>query len=386
MIITVSGPLGVGETGFVAALAERLGLPVLGREEVRRALGPEPLVAPAGDSDEADETVATEAGWRGWFGGDRRLGAALADKLLGLVANRSVILVGWAGADILRAHPATLHLGLVADRAERLRRLCARTDSEPATAERLLADSDAHRAEFHRRLFGTDWTDPRRQHLTLNLSRLTLPEAVALAARFARLIEPATPIPSGGRSWRYLTISRQFGAGGAELAEQLASRLGWTLGDRELLHQSGALGGLATPRLIQLDERGPEFLERLSLLQESAAYFDGLRAALAELVARGPAVLVGRGANLLVTDEAALHLRLVATDDDRLERVMRRRWLAAPAATALIEREDRARAEFHRHFFRVEWADPTLYHVTCTSSRLPLPALADALAGFLKDA
>jgi cytidylate kinase len=384
MIVTVSGALGVGETAFVAALAQRLGLPVLGREEIRAALGQHTLTPPR---DEADEVVPSESGLRAWFGGDRRLGEALAAKLLALLADRSAIVVGWGGADVLRTYPGVLHLRLTAEREARLKRLRERTDSGHDTAESLLDDSDAHRAEFHHRLFGADWSDPRRYHAVLNLSRLEMSAAVELAACFATAIDAtmAAKAPAAG-PWRWVTVSRQFGAGGAELAELLAAHLGWPAYDRQLLHQSGELNGIGAPELVLLDEHGPEFLERLHLLQGAAHYFAGLRAAIDAAVAQGPAILVGRGANFLVAEPAALHVRLVADDGERLERVMRRRWLAASAATALLQEGDRARAAFHRHFFHADWAEPTLYHVTCCSSRLPLPAMAQALAGFVGSA
>ena len=381
MIITVSGPLGVGEAAFVAGLSECLGLPVLDRETIRAALGQAPLAVP---SDDADELVPSETGFRAWFGGDRTVGAKLATELLGLIGERPMVVVGWGGADVLRSHPQALHIRLIAEPAERAKRVGERTDSAPETAYQVIEESDEHRADFHRRLFGADWTDVRRYHLVLNTSRLGVSGAVGLAAKFAAAVAAGPAVGSGpSASWHCLTISRQFGAGGSELGELLATRLGWPCWDRQILHQSGELEGITTPQLIRLDERGPEFLERLHILQDSARYFEGLQAALANAVSQGPAILVGRGANFLVPDEKALHLRLVADDTDRLQRVMRRRWLAAPAASALIRTEDLARAEFHRHFFRVDWADPTLYHVTCNSSRLPLDVITAAVGEYL---
>ncbi|MBI2302941.1 MAG: cytidylate kinase family protein, partial [Armatimonadetes bacterium] len=331
--------------------------------------------------DEGDETLPAHAGMRGLFQQDRRHGSALAGKLRELAAQGPAILVGWGAADALGARPETYHLRLVARREDRIRRLSLRTDSAPETAARLVDESDGHRAEFHRRLFGADWRDVRRHHLVLNTSLLAVEAATDLACRCIGSATGGGNGPAAG-AWRCVTISRQFGAGGRELAELLATTLGWPLHDRDMLQQSGSLSGIALPELMRVDERGPEFLERLHLMQDSARYFEALREALVR-AAGGPAILVGRGGNMLVPSDAALHLRLVADDADRVERVMRRRWLAAGAAEALMHEEDRHRADFHRHFFRADWSDPTLYHLTCSSSRLPLPGVATALSGFL---
>ncbi len=382
MVITVSGGLGVGETAFVAELAARVALPVLSRDAIAAALGQSPMVV-AGDT---DELVPSEAGFRAWFRGDRRVGDALAGRLWAMLANRDAIVVGWGGADVFGKRPAAVHLRLVATLTDRCRRVAEQRSLDEAAASRAVADSDAHRAEFHQRLFGTGWADARRYHAVLNLSRLDVTAAADLAARLIAAAGGPAPVrPTDGPTWRQVTISRQFGAGGAELGELLSAVLGWPTYDRQLLHQSGGLAGLALPALVHLDEHGPGFLERLRLLQGSASYFAGLRQAIAAAVEAGPAVLVGRGASFLVPGDAALHLRLVADDADRQERIMRRRWLAAAAAATLIRDEDRARAEFHRHFFGADGSEPTLYHLTLSSSRLPLTALADAIARYVCD-
>jgi len=382
MVITVSGGLGVGETAFVTELAARLALPVLSREAIAAALGQAPMAV----ADDADELVPSEAGFRAWFRGDRRVGEALAGHLWTLLGNRDAIVVGWGGADVFGKHPAAVHLRLVATPADRCRRVARQRGVDEAAAGRLVADSDGHRAEFHHRLFGTDWADPRRYHAVLNLSRLDVAAAADLAAHLVAAAGAPAPVPRRTAPvWQQVTVSRQFGAGGSELAELLSSALGWPVYDRELLHQSGALAGLDPPAVVHLDEHGPDFLERLHLLQGSASYFAGLRQAIAAVVAAGPAVLVGRGANFLVPGDTALHLRLVADDADRQQRVMRRRWLAAAAAAALMREEDRARAAFSRHFFGAYWSEPTLYHLTLCSSRLPLTALAAAIAGYVRD-
>ena len=51
------------------------------------------------------------------------------------------------------------------------------------------------------------------------------------------------------RLMRLITVSREYSAGGGEVASQLASALGWYLLDRELLHRAAQLGHLPNPEL-----------------------------------------------------------------------------------------------------------------------------------------
>src|SRR5881394_677332 len=61
-----------------------------------------------------------------------------------------------------------------------------------------------------------------------------------------------------------VTISRQYGAGGSEVAQRVAAALGWRVVDNELVEQVAARAGLPAEEVARLDERGPSFIERLA--------------------------------------------------------------------------------------------------------------------------
>ena len=118
-------------------------------------------------------------------------------------------------------------------------------------------------------------------------------------------------------------------------------------------------------------------------MQESARYFEGLRKAIANAT-HAPSVIVGRGGYLLIPSERALHLRFVAASHDRIVRTMQEHWLAEGPARALVHEQDLARASFHRHFFRVDWGDPILYHAVLNASRIARDVLVEIVARFVQ--
>ncbi len=118
-------------------------------------------------------------------------------------------------------------------------------------------------------------------------------------------------------------------------------------------------------------------------MQESARYFEGLREAIAQ-AAETPSVVVGRGGNMLMPGDEALHLRFVAWTRDRVERTMQEHWLAEKPARALVHEQDLARASFHRHYFRVDWGDPVLYHAVMNTSRFNIEAQLEMIAEFVQ--
>ena len=77
-----------------------------------------------------------------------------------------------------------------------------------------------------------------------------------------------------------ITISRQFGAGGSEIARRVAGALGWRVVDNELIGRVAKGAGLPPEEVAQREERAPSFIERLARLCqfhlfEAIRYKDG---------------------------------------------------------------------------------------------------------------
>src|SRR4051812_425160 len=132
-----------------------------------------------------------------------------------------------------------------------------------------------------------------------------------------------------------VTISRQFGAGGSEVAGRVAAILGWRLVDNELVERVAARAGLPAEDVARLEERGPSFIERLarSLVAATPELFSAGGAAtrgavpefheadlvritetvVAEIAAQGNVVFVGRATPaVLASERDAFHVRVVA--------------------------------------------------------------------------
>ena len=62
----------------------------------------------------------------------------------------------------------------------------------------------------------------------------------------------------------FLTISREYGAGGGAMARLVAERLRWRLVDNEVVEEVARLAGMTPDEVARREERGPSFIERLS--------------------------------------------------------------------------------------------------------------------------
>ena len=61
-----------------------------------------------------------------------------------------------------------------------------------------------------------------------------------------------------------ITISRQYGAGDVEVANEVAQGLGWTVVDSAFIAQVAARAGLPPDEVARHEERIPSFMERLA--------------------------------------------------------------------------------------------------------------------------
>ena len=97
-----------------------------------------------------------------------------------------------------------------------------------------------------------------------------------------------------------ITVSREYGAGGGEVARRLAEALGWELLDHALLHQAAAVEHVPDAELERLDEKALSMADRFRLHPPHQKYIHGITEAARQAAARGNAILVGRGTRHLL--------------------------------------------------------------------------------------
>jgi cytidylate kinase len=183
-----------------------------------------------------------------------------------------------------------------------------------------------------------------------------------------------------------LTVAREYGAGGGEVARRLAEALGWQLLDRELLHRAAAVEQVPDAELERLDEKALSMADRLRLHPPHQRYMHGLTEAARQAAARGQVVLVGRGTRQLLGDMPnVFHLRLVAPLDWRVQRMaLREGWTMEQARARCLE-VDRGRDRFTRYFFGPDALRPERYDLVANSDRVPLDDIATCVLDLTRE-
>jgi cytidylate kinase len=182
-----------------------------------------------------------------------------------------------------------------------------------------------------------------------------------------------------------ITVTREYGAGGYEVARRLAELLGWELLDKALLHRAAEVEHLPDSELERLDEKAVSLIDRFRLHPPHERYLHGLKEAARQAAAKGDVVLVGRGTGQLLADVPdVLHLRLTAPRDWRARRMAQKEGWTAEAALARCAAEDTTRDRFTRYFFGEAPFRPSSYHATFDTARVPLEDVSDCVAAIVR--
>ena len=160
-----------------------------------------------------------------------------------------------------------------------------------------------------------------------------------------------------------ITIARQIGSLGNEIAADVAQHLHYTLVDQAKLQQAAETYGMLKSELEEVHERRPTLVTRY-LTMRHRAYLDMIQTIIYEYARADDVVLLGRGATVLLSDvPSALHVNMFAPFERRVEVVMGREGISRPLAEQIVRESDQDRAGYMRYLFDRDWMDPLLYDV-----------------------
>lgn len=197
---------------------------------------------------------------------------------------------------------------------------------------------------------------------------------------------------------RAITISREYGSGGGEVAARLAVRLGWQLIDHEVVARVAQELGVSIAEAEAYDERTEGLVSRIlssmqaidpamfvnaavSPVTDRRVYQEALRRVVEAAVTAGHVVVVGRGAQFLLANRRdVLHARVVAPVELRIPYVMQREGLDYDAARARVQLKDRDRNRYLQATHHQHPDDLHLYDLVVNTNVLDLESAVDVIA------
>ena len=179
---------------------------------------------------------------------------------------------------------------------------------------------------------------------------------------------------------KIITVEREYGSGGGEIAKLLSERLGWKLWDQLLTEEIARLANCPKTIVEVREERNDPLYYRLFKSFLRGSYEGSINAHKLNLVDsetivkitervvrhaadKGNCVIVGRGSqHFLEKSPETLRVFLYAPQEDKVRRVMSR-GKTESEAQELVDTVDRDRVDFIQRYFHAEWPSRSLYHL-----------------------
>jgi hypothetical protein len=199
---------------------------------------------------------------------------------------------------------------------------------------------------------------------------------------------------------KIVSIEREYGCGGGEIAARLAKQLGWKLWDQQLTEEIARLADCPKAEVECREERTDPLYYRLFKSFLRGSYEGSINAHKLKLVdsecilkfteqvvqqaaKTGNSVIVGRGSqHFLQNRNDTLRVFLYGRREDKVRRLLAR-GKNEEEAEQLVDTVDRERADFIQKYFGVEWPDRAIYHAMINTA-MGDQAVVNMITDFMK--
>ena len=197
-----------------------------------------------------------------------------------------------------------------------------------------------------------------------------------------------------------ITVGRQYGSGGAEMAKRLGERLGLHVYDKEILKMTSEESGIRESYFHLADEKaGNKLLYKIikSLTPEKGApsFGSDLTSAdnlfrfqsevIRKLAAEEDCIIMGRCADYVLEGmEGLVRVFIYADMDFREKRTIEKEYYAAKDAKKNIKRIDRERRDYFRYYTGKEWEFPENYDLMINTAAIGTDGAVETIKNYLK--
>jgi len=158
-----------------------------------------------------------------------------------------------------------------------------------------------------------------------------------------------------------ITISRQYGTGGINIGKIISETLAYRFIYIDELVLACRERGLDID-LERIEGRPPNLFDRLFGMNRDKVY-ETIKAVMEDAADAGNVIICGWGGQILLNNRPGVfHLRIVGSDESRTRHIMNSAGIPRAQAEEIVESTNRSQSMFSNFFFKVNFADPKLYH------------------------
>ncbi len=186
---------------------------------------------------------------------------------------------------------------------------------------------------------------------------------------------PVKIVPPPPLRGTVVTVARNCGAGGEEIAHLLAERLGLHCYDEELIDAIAEEAKADPVILARLDEHAHNLMEGWlrAIVTGKGTFTPEYRRALVNVVlgiSHSGGVIVGRGANFILASPNVFRVRVVCPLSVCVERVAKKEGVKPAKAEKIVLKTDKHRKAFMKKVFPPDIHGPSSYDLTLSTARL----------------
>lgn len=190
---------------------------------------------------------------------------------------------------------------------------------------------------------------------------------------------------ASGAEIDYITISRETGSGGEEVAQILADLMKWQLYDKGILDYMSENMQVHKSVLESVDERtigwmedwlGPIFTKKSTDHVDQLSYYRHLVKVLLVIAKHANAVIVGRAAGQVLPRDKGLSVRVTAPFELRCKRYAEEHRISGSDATTFVRKADKEQIRFVKNFANKDINDPKDYDIVCNTEKLSPTSVA----------
>ncbi|HNQ00676.1 MAG TPA: cytidylate kinase-like family protein [Syntrophales bacterium] len=188
-----------------------------------------------------------------------------------------------------------------------------------------------------------------------------------------------------------ITISRQAGAGGSEIARVLAKKTKMDLMAGQIIQHVAESSKMSTKVVETLDEKAITTMESwinsmfVSRHLWPSDYLKHLTRVIATIGKHGNAIIVGRGAGYILPPETTFRVKIIAPLEYRIQSMMRIRNLSRAEAQSYIEKRDGDRIAFVKKYFQADAMDPLNYDLVINTEKVGIEGAVDTILIAFRD-
>ncbi|GAB4337825.1 MAG: hypothetical protein Kow0010_26020 [Dehalococcoidia bacterium] len=202
---------------------------------------------------------------------------------------------------------------------------------------------------------------------------------------------------------RVVSLTRQVGSAGEEVAQAVAERLGFRLIDYQVIQRAAQEAGVS-PETVSEAEHTPSLLTRIlealarnpsmpvaawadpvplstTPLLTSTEYRQFIEDVVRDLGQQGDCVIVGHGASVILRGQPhVLRVLITGSPKVRARRIMEHMNVDEKEALKTVERTDNERVDYFRRFYETEWLSPSTYDLSINTDQITPGQAADLIA------